>query len=76
MGISQGGRWGGGATPTSLGHPGPAQAQPGQNGLGSHLDTPDGAVEVGPKAGHRRHQVYDPGDQGLGVAAGPLQSAI
>ncbi len=52
------------------------QAQPGKNCLGSNLDTPNGAFKVGPNAGHRRHQVYDPVDRGLGVVAGALQNAI
>ena len=66
--------WEGTATP--LGHPGRALAQPGQNGPGSHLDTPNGAFKVGPKAGHRRLQVQESGDRGLGVAPRPLQGAI
>ncbi len=45
---------GGHANP--LGHPGPAQTQPGQNGPRSRLDAPNGEFKV-PKAGHRRLQV-------------------
>ncbi len=45
----------GGGTP--LRHPGPAKAQPCLNVPGSHLDTPNGAFKVGPKASHRRLQV-------------------
>ena len=78
LGVAWGGPGGGGGgcTPDPLGHTGPAQPQPGQNGPGSHLDAPNGAFKVGPKASHRRLQVQDPGDRGLGGAVGPLQSAI
>ncbi len=61
---------------TALGHTGPAQAQPSPDGQGGRLDTPIGAFKFWPKAGHRRLQVQDPGDRGLGGAVGPLQSAI
>ena len=61
---------------TPLGHTGPAQPEPSPDGPGSRLDTLNGAFKVGPKAGHRRLQVQDPGDRGLGGAVGPLQSAI
>ena len=58
LGVPLGGPgWGGGAHQPPMGHPGPAQAQPGQNGPGSHLDTPNGAFKVGPNVGHRRLQV-------------------
>ncbi len=61
---------------TLLGHPGPAQPEPSPDGPGSRLDTLNGAFKVGPKAGHRRLQVQDTGNRGLGGAVGPLQSAI
>ena len=61
---------------TPLGHTGPAQPEPSPDGPASSLDTLNGAFKVGPKAGHRRLQVKDPGDWGLGGAVGPLQSAI
>ncbi len=35
-----------------LGRPGPAQPQPKSNGPGSHLDTPNGAFRIAPKASH------------------------
>ncbi len=70
--------WHGGAGghPNPLGHPGAAQALASQNGPGSHLDAPNGAFKVGPKAGHRRLHVQDPGDRALDCTSGPPQSAI
>ncbi len=65
-GGPRGGAGGGGGhtVSSSSGTPGPAQAQSGQNGPGSHSDTPNGAFMVVPKASHRRLQVQDPGDRG------------
>ena len=74
-GVARSGR-GGGGTPDPLGYPGPAQAQAGQNGPGSHLDTPNGVFKIGPKAGYRRLQVQDPGDRGLRGTTRSLQSAV
>ena len=68
----RGGLGGGGANVHNATKPSPVQTQ----GPGSQLDTLNGAFKIGPKAGHKGLQVQNPGDRGLGGAAGPLQSAV
>ena len=51
LGVAWGGPGGGGGRGTPD-PPWDAPAQPGQNDLGGHLVTPNGAVKVRPKAGH------------------------
>ena len=63
---------GGGSDVHNATQPSPAQPQ----GPGSHLDTLNGAFKIGPKDGHKGLQVQDPGNRGLGGAAGALKSSV